>query len=333
MNKTFNLEKPIHFKVFNLIYLTIILVGTVSNTIAFVIFSRKKFENTLFSTYFRVLLLVDTFGLLYLTSAKFLLFEFNINLRDLNIFLCRITMPMAYSIPQISAHLTVLISLDRWLSIAKPTEFLFRKKKKFQLNVCAIIILVNFIYNGQLFFSYLGYNSDYNKNFVICLIYDENLLSIMDLINSTLLPFILMFAFSLLTINAVFFSRRRIRNSILNTRMASINRDLETQYDLMRKRDIRLAINSILLNFIFLLFNGPQSIFFFVSRYVIKKRIFSDYHIQSALMLSYLNHASVFFINLMVNTKFRNELFDWFHEKKNVLSNHIQSYQYHSPKT
>ena len=250
MNITYNLDKAIQIKVFQIIYITIILVGTVANMISFIIFSRKKFENTLFSTYFRVLLLVDTFGLLYLTLSKFVLFEFNINLRDLNIFLCRITMPMAYSIPQISAHLTVLISLDRWLSIAKPTEFLFRKKKKFQLVVCSIIILVNFVYNAQLFFSYLGYNLDHSKNLLICLIYDENLLSIMDLINSTLLPFILMFAFTLMTINAVFYSRRRIRNSILNTRMVSINRGLETQYDLMRKRDIRLAINSILLNFI-----------------------------------------------------------------------------------
>ena len=156
MNET-KYQEAITGLVINYLYLAVSLVGTLSNILAFIVFSRKKFENTVFATYFRALLVIDTIGLLYLTIGKFLHFEFNINLRDLNIVLCRITMPIAYSIPSISAYLTAIISFDRWLSIAKPSVLPIRKKKKFQLHVCMIIILVNFIYNGQLFFSYLDW--------------------------------------------------------------------------------------------------------------------------------------------------------------------------------
>jgi hypothetical protein len=320
MNQTSNSDKEILIIVFEIIYVIIILVGTLANVLAFIIFSRKKFENTLFSTYFRVLLIVDTFGLVYLTLSKYLHLRFNINVRDLNPVLCKLTMPIAYSVPSISAHLTVIISFDRWLSIAKPTALLIRKKRKFQLNVCFIIVLVNFVYNGQLFFSYMGRNFESNTNLETCLIYNENLLSIMDLINSAILPFTLMFAFTLLTVNAVFVSRNRIRNAVLNPRIAAINGDLMCQYDISRNRDIRIAINSILLNFIFLFLNAPQSIFFFISKIIFNKSNYSTIYIQSALILSYLNHASVFFINIVVNTQFREELLNWLKEKKSIIS-------------
>jgi hypothetical protein len=170
------IEKAIHY-----FYLIIVIVGTVANALAFIVFSRKKFKNTVFSTYFRILLIIDTFGLLYLTLSKFLTFEFGIRLRNINAFLCRMTMPITYSIPPISSYITALISFDRWMSIAKPNVFPIRKKKKFQLNACAIIVLANFVYNGQLFFSPFIIDPE-NKGDNQCLFYDENLLVKMDLI-------------------------------------------------------------------------------------------------------------------------------------------------------
>lgn len=328
MNSSNNLvDQTIYINVFNYLYLVVIIVGTLANIMAFIIFSRKKFENTLFSTYFRVLLVIDTIGLLYLTLAKYLFLAYKINIRDLNLILCRITMPMAYSIPTISAHLTVVISFDRWLSIAKPTLFLIRKTKKFQLNVCVMIILVNFVYNGQLFFSYIAIDPYENYDWEICLILNENLLSTMDLINSTILPFFLMILFTSLTINSVFVSTNRIRNAIFGLKISPINSDLISECDKFRYRDIRLTINSIFLNIIFLLFNAPQSIFFFISKYFIIKSHYSNLYVQSVLILSYLNHASSFFINLTVNTQFRKELFSWFNEKIITFSKQFPSKQ------
>jgi hypothetical protein len=92
--------KSTFIRVFNYMYLLIFMIGILTNLIAFIVFSRKKFKNTVFSTYFRVLLV-------YLTLLnKLMFFEFDISLRDINNPLCRITLIMAYSIPSIFAYLT-----------------------------------------------------------------------------------------------------------------------------------------------------------------------------------------------------------------------------------
>ena len=310
-------QESITGTVMNYSYLAVSLVGTLSNILAFIVFSRKKFENTVFATYFRALLVIDTIGLLYLTIGKFLHFEFNINLRDLNIVLCRITMPIAYSIPSISAYLTAIISFDRWLSIAKPSVLPIRKKIKFQIHVCMIIILVNFIYNGQLFFSYLSFNPLHDPKFKVCLIPNENLLSTMDFLNATILPFTLMILFTFLTVNAVFVSRNKIRQAARNEFHA--RNPLPSSFDLSRKKDIKFAITSIMLNIIFLLLNGPFTLTYFVFNNFLRRFGQLEF-VKFMLLLSYLNHAGVFFINLAVNTQFKEELLNLYLETKQRMA-------------
>jgi hypothetical protein len=307
-------------RVINYLYLIIVIVGTLANLLAFVVFSRKAFKNTIFSTYFRALLVVDTIGLLYLTIEKFIFFEYEINLRDLHVILCKITMPLAYSIPAISAYITVVISFDRWLTIAKPTVLLIRKKRKFQIIVCITIIMTTFLYNGQLFFSYIDFDPENKKDRRECLIINEYFLSIMDLINSTIAPFTLMLLFSLLTVNAVFVSRRRIRNAVLNQRIAIANNDFSSKFEISRKRDIRFAITSISLNFIFLILNAPYTTFYFVMRNIVNQALIYFIDVRLICVLIYLNHASVFFINLAVNTQFKEELSKLYLEKKLFFS-------------
>jgi hypothetical protein len=121
--------------------------------------------------------------------------------------------------------------------------------------------------------------------------------------------------FTSMTITTVFVSRSRIRNAILNPRMTAINSDLITQNDISRKRDIRFAITSILLNLIFLILNAPQSVFFLINKFNTKYK-FSYLLVKSILLLSYSNHAGVFFINLAVNTQFQEELHQFWNEIK-----------------
>ena len=222
----------------NYCYPVIVVVGTIGNILAYIIFSRKRFENTIFATYFRFLLIIDTIGLVYLALGKFLYFKYEINIRDFNVSLCRLTMLLAYSVPPISAYILVAISIDRWLAISKPTILLFRRKRSFQIGVCIGIIVANFIYNGQLFFSYLALDYlDPNATVPICLIPFEKTLQIMDLINSTMIPFVLMIVSTTLTIKSVFDSRKKIQSRNQNN---SNNNSNTNQF---RKRDIKFSIN------------------------------------------------------------------------------------------
>ena len=287
------------FIALNYFYPVIVTIGTIANILAFIIFSRKRFENTIFSTYFRFLLVVDTIGLVYLALGKFLYFQFEINIRDFNESLCRLTLLLAYSVPPISAYLVVAISIDRWFTITKPTILLFRRKQSFQVRVCVGIIVANLIYNGQLFFSYVGIDKNQvNSTERICLVQSLNALQTMDLINSTIVPFAIMIISTILTVNSVFDSRKKIRQSR--------NQNNSSNQNQIRKRDTKFAITSIAINIIFLILNLP-----FALSTQIPNTLMPDYQSDIILVIfllfTYLNHGMVFFINISVNNIFLEE--------------------------
>ena len=286
-------------------YPVIVAIGTIANFLSFIIFSRKRFRNTIFATYFRILLIMDTIGLVYLAMGKFLYFKSKIHIRDFNVTLCRLTLLLAYSIPPISAYILVAISIDRWLTITKPDVLPIKKKSSFQVCVCIVIVLANLIYNGQLFFSYLGVDITdetrmkfLNRSKPVCLIPYPDTLNMMDLINSTIIPFLLMFIFTSLTIKFVFDSRKKTSESTISNQMNSNNPG--------RKRDIKFAITSITFNIIFLILNFP-----FGLSSLIPNNIMSLYQTYSLLaffsLLIYLNHGTVFFINYSINSMFIEE--------------------------
>jgi hypothetical protein len=176
------------------------------------------------------------------------------------------------------------------------------------------------MFNGQLFFSFLDIDPADQKKWKVCLVLNENLLSIMDLINSTILPFFLMTLFSVLTIKAVFDSRSKIRRTVLDPRIAAINANIiSSNFDTSRKRDIKFAITSILLNLIFLIFNAPYSSFYFIVRNILNQDGYGWIYVRFILLLSYVNHSSVLFMNLIVNNQFKEEFKLWYSEKISIF--------------
>ena len=131
------------------ILLAIIFTSTLSNIFAFIIFSRKKFHNTIFSTYFRALLLFDQFS--YLIRIEILL---NIigwyNFRSISIHSCKIIALLAYFSSSNSPWILVLISIDRMLSIVWPNRFLIRKIVKYQVYGCITVFLINVCFFSEL---------------------------------------------------------------------------------------------------------------------------------------------------------------------------------------
>ena len=110
----------------------ITLIGLITNTITLAIFSRKRFQNTIFSTYFRFFIAFQSLNLI-LPINKILEFNFNIYFSRISNFTCKLRNFYGYFNLTCSAWLLVAISLDRYLCIAYPSRFLFRKKLLFQI--------------------------------------------------------------------------------------------------------------------------------------------------------------------------------------------------------
>jgi hypothetical protein len=308
----------------------VICIGIVGNIIAFIIFFGKKFENTIIPIYFRILAITDT-GTLILAINRFLILKWGIRLRNHSHFLCVSIAYLFYIIPALSGWFLVFISIDRWIHIFKPTKLLFKKKFKFQLIASTCLILFNMIYYGQILFSKLettilfdeSTNQTLTKNKCILININGNL-DWMDLFNSTLIPFIFMIFFTSMTVKLLYKVRNKIRkarkifnakktftrNKINNNIVNHVSQRAHSDSNTTRSRDTKYAITSITLNFIFFVLNIPICVFTLVRDYgPTNTEVLIDYIVS---VLYYINFGSLFYINIMVNSIFREEFFGLF---------------------
>ena len=70
---------------------------------------------------------------------------------------------MYYFAPSVSVWILVIISIDRLLSILRPTRFLFRKRTSYQYLACLLAILFSFLFYFPLFFTTIKDELNYNK--------------------------------------------------------------------------------------------------------------------------------------------------------------------------
>jgi hypothetical protein len=273
----------------------ITLIGIIANSLSFLIFSRKRFYNTIFSTYFRFYLVVQTINISFSINR---LLETNLNIFFVKIsnFTCKFRYFFFYANFAIASWFLVIISLDRYLSIAYPAKFFYRKKFIFQIFVSICIISYNICVYIPFWFSYLEYAHSNRTNVTQTkceLPFKAG--STIHLLQSTLIPFTFMFLFTSFTIKIVFDSRKSTSSNSNN-----------------KSKDMKFAISSIAINIIFLLFNSPVFFLDIISRY---SDLFTNLNnlfmvLQSvSLFLLYTNMGSTFFINYFFNSMFKKEMF------------------------
>lgn len=289
-------------------YPIISMIGFIFNVLAFIVFSGKKFEKTSFSIYFRFLIISDILSLL-LPINRILELNFNIKLQDVSDVFCVIRVFYSYITIALSAWSTVIISIDRACSIIYPNRFLFRKNTKFRIIVCLLNLIFNIIIYGSLFDLRLGptiiNDNGTNQTFITMTCKSDQIYMFwLDLFNSDIVPFALMITFTLYTLRFIFKAR--------GTAGSSVN-----------KKDLKFAATSITLNVIFLIFNTPYCIYNIYSFYISVDPYLDNLLFIIFLALLYCNSCSVFFINYMVNSLFKQELGNIFH--KNSKNNLIES--------
>lgn len=279
------------------LYMIIILADILLNILVLIVFSSKKFRNTVFWIYFRFVAIFQILAVL-IPINKILEFNFNIYVMNLNDFFCKLRVYYFNVLFPINGWMMVVISIDRFLIIAFPTRFLIRKKTSFQIFVCFGILLYNLIYYAPSLLSKINETSSFvnktnqtnlEKKCVVPVIYPYDLV---NTLNSTIITFTLMFLFTILSIRIILKSRKTNQNQTKRT------------------KNIRFSIITIALTVIFLGLNIPYTIYVILLTYLPnmvdqthKKLIFSLINFAS-----YSNLVSSFFTNFIFNKIFRKEL-------------------------
>ncbi len=273
----------------------LLFIGLVGNAVGLAVFYRKAMKKISTKIVYRTMLFMDSFFLctqIFEDSALSL----GLDLRTLSTVSCKIRYYWNYSIGPVSPWLLVYITVERFIAIEHKNIRLWKTE-----NFQKLIIILIFIYNLIIYAPIAILRKVFSKplttnqtDFYVKCDFPESIqstiMSTLDLINSALLPFVIMFAFSVALICSIFKKRLRIL-------------DMRSKRDQKRLiRDIRFAFSSIMLNITFVAFNLPLCLtnIFFAN--------VSDFLYNVFIVLFYCTFCINFYILAFFNSIFRNEL-------------------------
>lgn len=273
--------------------------GLVGSVLMFAVYSRPSLSNLSLSIYYRCMALVC-----FLSCINSLLRFYCIKeILSASVFLAYLTLYVLDLFAPVSAWLEVLASLDRLITIVFPFKFKFIQKTRFQSIFIAIVILLNLLL-------YLHYLIGKKYLYVLAGIPENDeqgevkiveIIYLLDMINSSAIPFAIMLVTSVATFVGVWRAHRRIKFSH-STRNVAQQRLL---------RDLKFGVTIIILNVLFFICIGlnrlanlvniipfdrqTQIVGFYGFNYILTN-IYEDY---------YLLH---FYFHLSVNSIVRKEL-------------------------
>lgn len=286
----------------------IVLVGLVGNILNLIVYSRRSFTTvTPISFYFRALAMADLVSLLQFFQF-YLIDMFNIDIKSHSDWMCVLLVLMVFVPPGISAWLEATISIDRLLYLIKPMRcFLLLKRRSIQTIILIVIIIQNIIIYLPLVSNYkIGNESsiDALTNSRLCKMRSESVqaaITWIDLLNFSILPFLIMLGSSFFSIRSLYNSRKSL---FVNHSMSQSRR--------RDSKDRHFAVSSLLLNLIFIVFNLPITVINIVQIYIrndITALVFSI-----ALHMFFIKFALPFFVYLLVNSNFKHELIKIWHD-------------------
>lgn len=139
---------------FNYLLLNVILLGLVGNFFVFKIFTFTKLKKCPISIYFRAIAIFDSImfieSVLYYAGVNF---DFKVN--DSSEFFCRYKIYFFFATGTISPWIMIVVSIDRFLSIAFPKRFLFMHRSRTQLILISAVVIYNYA-----FYSLIIWNSE-----------------------------------------------------------------------------------------------------------------------------------------------------------------------------
>jgi hypothetical protein len=263
------------------------------NIAGIVIFSSKKLEKIGPIYILKYLLGSDAIYLLFLVF-NYSAYTFNKDISKLSDIACKMYFYFNYALDPLSGMLLVYISIDRYVSIKYHTKRKFFRKHKTQFIYLLIIVLFNLcLYVPVLFYTELQQEAN-NETYCNWINPDiQSIALLVDTANRLILPFIAMLICDVLLIYTIYKSRRNM--------LTSNSRSNETL-----KKDIKFAVTSIFLNFVYILLNIPIILFF---------TLFSNANITFyyfTFYIWYLCYAVNFYLILFSNNLVRKEFFSKF---------------------
>ena len=278
----------------------ILIIGVASNIVIILVFRRQKFKKTLPRNYFCIMSIMDALSLI--TISPYHLAGYNGDILVYSEFTCKFITFTGYFLPAVSTWMLVLINAERLMSVYFKYIRIFGQFR-FQVVSCGLIFLWNFViyYSFASYMNFLDGNgkpintsilnsSSSSSSKIYCDQYPAEaalVFSWLDLVNSSLLPFILMLLMNL----SIVFSIYKTRQKICNTYDAKHFKNM--------RRSNRVSVMIISMSIAFFVFNFPvclSYLLYYVSFIEFCIDGLGNMVIQIIFYLQYIFNIFVYFI-------------------------------------
>lgn len=289
--------------------LLVVVVGVPGNLLMFIIYTNKHLTKLAASVYFRVIALSD---LLIIANFLKLFVEdvYSLRLQTQSEIVCKLTKFIGYFLDAFSAWCLTAVAFDGFITVFHTPRLKFTQKPHFAMILILIFIAHNllFYFDVLLLYNLVPIDNSTLDNVTTsfeCATSSSNSIVIMDFMNSTLVPFAIMFALTLMTVSRIQYSRNRMRRFSLTHQSSQM-------------RDVKFTMTVILLNAIFLILNVPSPLVNTLTYYnLIHLNQFTNKLLaRFFLYLRNMFYATIFYLQLAVNTIVRNQFLKLFQRLK-----------------
>ena len=286
--------------------IVVFFVGVLGNIMIIAVLVRDKFKKVSSRKILCALVLNDLLStltiLVYHGSA------FNFNFIYENKFVCQFLVFLNYEFGVVSGWTMCLVNIERLISIKYSNVKIFVDNWSFSL-----ILLVVYGWNFGIYFArtlqvtlFDGFTGRILTNFtdlngndsIICDVYDPNadfIYSMIDLVNSTLVPFLLMIVSSILIIKSIYDIRKRL---LINHTIKDMRRF---------KRDLQFSITILVLDLFYFAFNLPYCLYSFLGDPL------NDFMFTVMDMIFYTQYIFNILAYVILNSEFQKELLVMLH--------------------
>lgn len=273
-------------------------LGLIGSAISIVVFSRRRFAMKPIGVYCKCIAIFDLFIVVnFLVNITELIL--NHSIFDRYNFVCKFVTFISTAISPMPGYILAVFSLDQFISASNINikhRFSFTRTKRFQYALISAIFLVHCLIYSPVFVLV----SVRNESSILVCKAENNVLPIMLLVESSLLPFSVIITTTSLIVKRLVYAKR----VMYRLRLIDSNR----RFQINNYRIIKYVFNSVIVNVIcmFLFFTTPL----FFSCLLPRVNFATSSLIDSiCFFLFNLNFSLHFFVYLSFNSNFKCEFF------------------------
>ena len=327
---------PITLLIYRIFTVTFLILGTVTNAISAIIYSKKKMRKTSYSFYLFSLAICDLcvtitgnsrLAVIVFTTSNSptveneTLFD-GFDLRESSIVACRMHKFFTYFFLELSSIILCFLNIDRFFGcvlVLKASKFCKASvAKRLVLSAICLLFIFNshfLILNGN--FDYIDISNDtFNSSTSFkCVIDERNVYyqqfwTVFFYLDSAIygvIPFMIMITCNFMIIGKIVKSRIRSKKVIVTRSRKSSSSKIIKNANSMLATEKRLSLILIGISLSFLLFTTPVFIIETFSNFQSDSFVWEIFTAVSYLLM-YLNHVINFFFYCLLGPKFRREV-------------------------